>query len=64
MFVMSTVIITDSTTLRELNVSYNHVGDNGISVITEGLQSNKTLTKLNVSGCDLSVKGAVLYKMC
>ena len=66
MFVMSTVIITGSTTLRELNVSYNDTGDNWISVITEGLQSNKTLTKLNVLiiRCDLSVKGTVLYKMC
>ena len=64
MFVMSTVIITGSTTLRELNVSWNDTGDNGISVITEGLQSNKTLTKLVVSYCGLSVKGTVLYKMC
>ena len=64
MFVMSTVIITGSTTLRELNVLGNQIGDNGISLITEGLQSNKMLTKLNVSQCDLSVKGTVLYKMC
>ena len=64
MFVISTVIITGSTTLRELNVSYNDNGDNWISVITEALQSNKTLAKLNVSWCDLSVKGTVLYKMC
>ena len=63
MFVMSTVIITGSTTLRELDVSWNDIGDTGISVITEGLQSNKTLTKLNVSYCKLSVKGTVLYKM-
>ena len=60
---MSTVIITGSTTLRKLDVSYNDIGDNGISVITEGLQSNKTLTKLNVSGCRFSVKGTVLYNM-
>ena len=52
------------TTLRELDVSNNQIGDNGMSVITEGLQSNKMLTKLKVSGCDLSVKGTVLYKMC
>ena len=64
MFVMSTVIITGSTTLRELDVNRNQIGDNGISLITEGLQSNKMLTKLNVSMCDLSVKGTVLYKMC
>ena len=64
MFVMSTVIITGSTTLRELNISFNQIGDNGILLITEGLQSNKMLTKLNVTRCGLSVKGTVLYKMC
>ena len=61
---MSTVIITGSTSLRELDVSFNDNGDDWISVITEGLQSNKTLVKLNVSQCDLSAKGTVLYKMC
>ena len=64
MFVMSTVIITGSTTLRVLYVGYNRNGDNWISMVIEGLQSNKTLTKLDVSYCDLSVKGTVLYKMC
>ena len=65
MFVTSTVIITDSTALRELDVSSNDIGDNGISMITEGLHSNKTLTKLRVSGCGFSVKGTVVvYKMC
>ena len=64
MFVMSTVIIVDRTTLRKLNVSLNHIGDNGVLVITEGLQSNKTLATLDVSQCGLSVKGTVLYKMC
>ena len=57
-FVMSTVIITGSTTLRELDARNNQIGDNGMSLITEGLQSNKMLTKLNVSQCDLSVKGS------
>ena len=57
---MSTVIITDSTTLRELNVSYNDIGDKGISVITEGLQSNKMLANLLVSWCRFSLKG--IYK--
>ena len=64
MFIMSTVIITGSTTLRELDVSCNDNGDNWISIVTEGLQSNKMLTKLGVSVCDLSVKGTALYKMC
>ena len=63
MFLISTVIITGSTTLKELDVSWNDVGDNGILVIAEWLLSNKTLTKLNVSHCELSVKGTVIYKM-
>ena len=63
MFVMSTVFITGSTTLRELDVSYNDNGDNWISVITEGLQSNKTLAKLNVSRCDLTAQGTVMYML-
>ena len=61
MFLISTVIITGSTTLKELDVSWNDVGDNGILVIAEWLLSNKTLTKLNVSHCELSVKGTVIY---
>ena len=56
-------IIITGTTLRELNVSVNFIGDNGISVITEWLLSNKTLTKLSVPYCKLSVKGTILYKM-
>ena len=65
---MFTVIITGSTTLMELNVSYNNIGDNGISVITEGLKSNKTLTKLDVSWCYFTEKGsyilAIVYMTC
>ena len=60
---MSTVIITGSTTLRQLDIGWNDIGDSGISVITQWLLSNKTLTKLDVSRCELSVKGTVLYKM-
>ena len=53
-----TLIITGNTTLRELNVSWNYFGDNGISVITEGLQSNKILQKLDVSHCRFTAKGS------
>ena len=54
---MLAIIITGSTALRELNVSYNNIGNKGISVITEGLQYNKTLTKLGVLACGLTAKG-------
>ena len=59
MFVMASIIITGSTTLRELNISFNDIGDNGISMITEWLLSNKSLMKLDISSCNLSVKGTV-----
>ena len=39
MFVMSTVIITGSTTLRVLNVAGNKIGDDGISMISGELQN-------------------------
>ena len=56
---MASIIITGSTTLRELNISFNDIGDNGILMITEWLLSNKSLMKLDVSRCNLSVKGTV-----
>jgi len=57
---MSTVIITGSATLRVLNVSHNDIGDDGIAVISETLQHNKSLTKLRVARCGLSMKGTVV----
>ena len=60
---MSTVIITGSATLRVLHVSWNDIGDDGMAVISEALQHNKSLTTLRVEGCGLSVKGTVVCKM-
>ena len=57
MFVMSTVIITGSTTLRVLGVGRNQIGDDGISMISEELQHNNSLTELYVASCGLSAKG-------
>ena len=57
---MSTVIITGSATLRVLDVSHNDIGDNGMAVISEALQHNKSLTTLRVARCGLSVKGTVV----
>jgi len=62
-FVMSTVIITGSATLRVLDLSYNDIGDDWMAVISETLQHNKSLTELRVSKCGLSVKGTVVCKM-
>ena len=57
MFVMSTVIITGNTTLRVLDVGGNEIGDDGISMISEELQHNNSLTELIVANCGLSAKG-------
>ena len=57
---MSTVIITGSATLRVLDVSSNDIGDDGMAVISEALQHNKSLTTLSVANCGLSVKGTVV----
>ena len=61
-FVMSTVIITGSATLRVLDVSRNDIGDEGMAVISEALQHNKSLTALIVVQCGLSVKGTVVCR--
>ena len=60
MFVMYTVIITGSTTLRVLHVGQNEIGDDGISMISEELQHNNSLTELIIWQCGLSVKGEKL----
>ena len=57
---MSTVIITGSATLRELHVSGNNISDDGMALISEALQYNKSLTTLVVSHNGLSVKGIVV----
>ena len=44
-----------------LNVSNNDIGDDGMAVISEALQHNKSLTALEVWECGLSVKGIVVY---
>ena len=58
---MSTVIITGSATLRVLDVSNDDIGDDGMAVISEALQHNKSLTRLRVAKCALSVKGTAVY---
>ena len=45
--------------LQELYMNDNLIGDNGMSLVADGLQSNKVLRVLNVGGCGLSVKGTV-----
>ena len=57
---MCLYIVTGSATLRVLDVRGNGIGDDGMEVISEALQKNKSLTELNVYRCGLSVKGNVV----
>ena len=50
-------------TLQELNMSGNDISDDGMAVISEALQHNKSLITLWVAQCGLSVKGTAVCKM-
>ena len=56
-------LLTVTHTLQQLDISYNNVSDDGMIVISEALQHNKSLTTLGVAECGLSVKGTVVCKM-
>ena len=44
--------------LQYLDIGHNErIGDDGVGLITEGLQCNNTLTKLNAEKCGISVTG-------
>ena len=47
----------ESNKLQYLDIKWNEIGDDGVRLITEGLQCKNTLTKLNVRHCGISVTG-------
>ena len=56
-------LLNVTPTLQCLDMSINYIGDEGMAMISEALQHNKSLTTLRVGGCGLSVKGTVVCKM-
>ena len=50
-------------TLQVLWVSGNNIGDDGIAVISEALQHNKSVTILRIELCGLSAKGTMVCKI-
>ena len=50
-------MLMENNKLQYLNIDDNIIGDDGVRLITEGLQYNKTLTKLKAEACDISVTG-------
>ena len=55
-------LLNVTPTLQSLDMSNNDIGDEGMAIISEALQHNKSLIRLFVSGCGLSVKGTVVCK--
>ena len=44
--------------VTELNISFNKIGDKGIALISAALQTNTTMTKVDIAGCNMSDDGA------
>ena len=51
------VMLMENNKLQYLNINLNKIGDDGVKLITEGLQYNNTLTKLIACFCGISVTG-------
>ena len=49
-----------TTTLKVIKIDGNHIGDDGIFLVCEGLKENHTLTSLTARQCGFSVKGNVI----
>ena len=51
-----------NNSLRELYIGDNIIGYNdGMSLVADGLQYNKTLMQLHIGRCGLSVKCTIVY---
>ena len=50
-------MLMENNKLQCLDFSGNKIGDDGVRLITEGLQCNNTLTKLKAWSCGISVTG-------
>ena len=55
-------LLNVTPTLQWLLMGLNGIGEEWMLIILEALQHNKSLTRLNVSKCGLSVKGTVVCK--
>ena len=50
-------MLMDNKKLQNLSIQLNEIGDDGMRHVTEGLQQNDTVTKLELQRCNISVKG-------
>ena len=50
-------MLMENNKLQCLDIRRNIIGDDGVRLITEGLQYNNTLTRLDTAVCGISVTG-------
>ena len=55
------ITATGSVSLKVLDISWNPIGDDGISVIIRGVMGNKVLVELHVQDCLMAVKGKLYH---
>ena len=55
-------MLMENKTLQHLDINSNKIGDDGVSLITEGLRQNDILTKLVLCDCEISAKGNCIYR--
>ena len=49
--------LSNNTSLKKLNISYNNLGVEGSVALAEMLSCNKSITELNLKGCDIPEAG-------
>ena len=54
-------MLMENNKLQYLDIAGNKIGDDGVRLITEGLQCNKIMIKLDASNCGFSVEGRQLF---
>ena len=52
-----------NNSLEELDMRWNDIGDDGMSLVADGLKLNRTLTKLDIRECGLTAEGMIIYTL-